>query len=222
MGLKWLLFWGSCNHPYLWWLTRRTPRTWRQLYSSVWFIIAKGLSQGEKSTSDRVWRNPDTGSKVLSLGAWVVTKNIGLPPAVNYSNACAVFVFREACLRVTVPMVFIGGQSCKQFRPPEEKHMFIINHLLCTNNLGKLVQQGLLSQAFKIATSVSNVRKILKTKDHSSNQALLKSNIRPALSRIEECLWSVSDPCAGNNCVGSGIILSGFKSWLQPPLAVWH
>lgn len=88
----------------------------------------------------------------------------------------------SVCVQGSLPRVFIEGQSCKQFRPSEEKHMFIINHLLCTNNLGKLVQQGLLSQAFKIATSVSNVRKILKTKDHSSNQALLKSNIRPALS----------------------------------------
>lgn len=32
---------------------------------------------------------------------------------------------------------------------------------------------------------------------------------------------SVSDAWAGNNCAGSGVILSGsFRSWLQHPVAV--
>lgn len=109
-------------------------------------------------------------SKARSLGTGVVTKNT--LPSVDYSNTCAVFVLREAYLRVS-PGFLIGGQSHKHFLPVQPamitenqtrrgKHMFILNHIVCKNGLGKLVQHGLLPWTFKTPLSVSNIEGTLQ------------------------------------------------------------
>lgn len=41
-------------------------------------------------------------------------------------------------------------------RLPEEKQVFTMNHIVCTNNLGKLVQQGLVPKACKSVFRFSN------------------------------------------------------------------
>lgn len=52
----------------------------------------------------------------------------------------------------------------------EGNQVFIINHIVYTNNLGKLVQQGSVLQVYKLAFSVSNTGKISKDKFQDASQ----------------------------------------------------
>lgn len=98
-----------------------------------------------------------------------------LPPAGTYTNTCAMSLPRGAHLRhrirgfcwgllTEVHSACLASHNSQHCRLPVGKHVFSINHSVCTNNVGRLAEQNSGPQVGEVALSWSYLGNLPKAK----------------------------------------------------------
>lgn len=123
----------------------------------------KAKSAKGKGTQDEVRRTPGTNFQESSPRGVFCQRTHLTPPAMSRDSTCEMLPTRKAHQRLCA-QDFHWGWSCKypclKFQAPEEKHIFSINHIVCTNSSGTVSH----------STQLGNVGTLLKSKFTNTSQ----------------------------------------------------